>query len=264
MGQSDSIAICYQQPELKKQASNLASLLKLPLLDNCQNSEGYKFLLTYSQQPSDFQLALHFPDEKLNPVIVDFNDQQLQYRKKFGGGRQQAIAKAVGLKRGYIPKLFDGTAGLGKDAFILASLDCDVIMCERHPIIHALLADGLRRLKSSSNSNSQKSISLSLLFGNSREYLIQNPDNIDVISLDPMYPHRTKSARGKKEMRILRNLVGDDTDFDNLLETALATAKNRVVIKRPKVAPAIGARPPSHSIESRKTRFDIYLTRPDK
>jgi 16S rRNA (guanine1516-N2)-methyltransferase len=41
--------------------------------------------------------------------------------------------------------VIDGTAGLGKDAFVLAGLGCKVTLVERHPVVVALLADGLAR-----------------------------------------------------------------------------------------------------------------------
>lgn len=252
----DTIAVYYQD-DLFEQASSLANQLSLPLLKDTNGSSQYPFLLVYRQQAANYQLELQFPGENLNPVLVDFYDPKLQHRIKFGGGRQQAIAKAIGLKRGYSPRIFDGTPGLGRDAFILASLGCKVIMCERNPVIHALLADGLRRLQSTSGATN---ISLSLQAGQSMNYLKNISEAIDVIYLDPMYPHRTKSALVKKEMRILRKLVGDDSDFDHLFELALKTAHKRVVIKRPKTAEPIGKMPPSHCIESRKTRFDVYIT----
>ncbi len=61
-------------------------------------------------------------------------------------------------------------------------------------------------------------------------------------------------------MRILRSLVGDDLDVPALLQTALTVARKRVVVKRPKTAPTISNIAPSHCIESRKTRYDVYLT----
>lgn len=259
MSQLNSIAVCFLQDDLKEHAVTTAAQLEIPLLNEAPPATDYRYLLVYSANDSGYALELHFPAENLNPVKVDFNDQQLLYRQKFGGGRQQAIAKAVGLKRGYIPNLLDGTAGLGKDAFILTSLNCNVTMCERHPIIHALLADGLRRLQSGQSGHNPPR--LLLHFERTQDYLKNSPQGIDVIYLDPMYPHRTKSALVKKEMRVLRNLVGDDTDFDSVLETALKTAGQRVVVKRPKTAAPIGPIAPSHSIESKKTRFDVYVTK---
>lgn len=250
-----NIAIFCDQEDLLAHARALSQKLSLTLIQTFPEQTTYNYLLSFTPTAGDYQLELKFPNEKLNPVLVNFFDQKLQHRKDFGGGRQQAIAKAVGLKRGYSPRLLDGTAGLGKDAFILASLNCDVTLCERNPIMHALLEDGLRRLHSAKNN----APTLTLLSENTQEHLKRNPDTYDVIYLDPMYPHRSKSALVKKEMRIIRKLVGDDTDFDAVLEIALKVAKKRVVVKRPKTAPPIGATPPSHSIESRKTRFDVYL-----
>jgi 16S rRNA (guanine1516-N2)-methyltransferase len=85
----------------------------------------------------------------------------------------------------------------------------------------------------------------------------------DVVYLDPMYPHRTKSALVKKEMRLLRALVGDDEDTGELLQAALGCAIKRVVVKRPKGAPPVmptqtNSLRPSAAVESKNTRYDIY------
>ncbi len=66
------------------------------------------------------------------------------HRRKFGGGKGRAIAKAAGLNKGATPTILDGTAGLGRDAFVLASLGCKVQMVERHPVVAALLMTDCR------------------------------------------------------------------------------------------------------------------------
>ena len=81
----------------------------------------------------------------------------------------------------------------------------------------------------------------------------------DVIYLDPMYPQRTKCALVKKEMRLLRAMVGEDLDAAILLAKARCFARRRVVVKRPRLAPKLGAMEPHAVIQSRNTRFDIYL-----
>ena len=92
------------------------------------------FSLTWS----DGHLELRKLDEpKLGPVFVDFVEGAVAHRRKFGGGRGQSIAKAVGLKSGANPTVVDATAGLGRDAFVLASLGCRVTMLERHPVVAA-------------------------------------------------------------------------------------------------------------------------------
>jgi 16S rRNA (guanine1516-N2)-methyltransferase len=208
----------------------------------------------------NFQLALHFPTENLSPISVDFQSQRLLYRQKFGGGRQQPIARALGLKKGITPHVIDATTGFGRDAFVLASLGCHVHMLERHPVIHALLEDGLRRLALSADTTSPLVNALRLSHTDAREWLSSTAEPVDTVYLDPMYPHRTKSALVKKEMRVLRQLVGDDLDVAVLLDTALRTARQRVVVKRPKSAPVIGAVTPSYCVESKNTRYDVYLT----
>ena len=76
---------------------------------------------------------------------MDFVEGAVAHRRKFGGGRGQSIAKAVGLKSGAMPTVVDATAGLGRDAFVLASLGCKVTLIERSPVVAALLQDGLAR-----------------------------------------------------------------------------------------------------------------------
>ena len=82
------------------------------------------------------------------------------------------------------------------------------------------------------------------------------PDNYpDVVYLDPMFPERTKSSLVKKEMRILRIVIGDDQDATGLFDIALARARNRVVIKRPRLAPKLSRLSPSHQIRGKSYNF---------
>jgi 16S rRNA (guanine1516-N2)-methyltransferase len=73
-----------------------------------------------------------------------------------------------------------------------------------------------------------------------------------------MFPHREKSALVKKEMRLFRPFVGDDLDAGLLLEQALQLASHRVVVKRPRKAPAIDGPRPGYSLEGKSSRYDIY------
>ena len=86
----------------------------------------------------------------------------------------------------------------------------------------------------------------------------QNPAPYDVIYMDPMFPHRKKSALVKLELRMIRELVGDDPDADELLPLALKTGVKRVVVKRPKGAAFIADLKPHHHVESPSMRFDVY------
>lgn len=208
-------------------------------------------------------LELHVPNTKsggpVTRLTTDLVHGNTGYRRLHGGGIHQPLARAAGLKPGYRPTVVDCTAGLGVDSFILASLGCLVTMIERSPIIGALLADGLQR--AASHPGTKEIVDrMQLRIGNSCELITTLPEPPATIYLDPMYPHRRNSALGKQEMRIIRTLVGDDQDGAALLETALEIATNRVVVKRPKGAPELGNRRPSHIIEMKNSRFDVYLT----
>lgn len=217
------------------------------------------------------QLELRKTDEpKLGAIFVDFIGGAVGHRRKFGGGKGQAIAKAVGLNKGATPHVLDATAGLGRDAFVLASLGCYVSMVERHPVVAALLDDGLARAKQDPEIGDWVGQRMQLLHASSHDTLeqaIQNPQgqavNLpDVIYLDPMYPHpenKNKSALVKKEMRVFQSLVGADMDADALLQPALHMAKKRVVVKRPDYANWLDSQKPSMAIETKKNRFDVYV-----
>ena len=130
---------------------------------------------------------------------------------------------------------------------------------ERSPIIAALLQDGLARYQ-----QQNPNINFSLTIANAIDYFtVLQPEQFpDVIYLDPMFPERQKSALVKKEMRLLRDLVGDDTDAATLLTTALTRAKKRVVVKRPRLAERIIAAPePDVAFKGASCRFDCYLVK---
>jgi len=212
------------------------------------------FLLQFNQQALEL-LKLNEP--KLGGIKVDFVEGATAHRRKFGGGRGQDIAKAIGLKHGFTPHILDATAGLGRDAFVLASLGCQVTLMERMPVVAAMLDDGIERAKLNSEV-SEIAQRMKLVHASSIQRMTL-AEQVDVVYLDPMYPHREKSAAVKKEMRVFQSLVGEDLDADALLAPALDLAKYRVVVKRPSYAPPLDNRKPSTSIKMKKNRFDVYV-----
>ena len=209
---------------------------------------------------TDTRLELRKLDEpKLGAVYVDFVDGAVAHRRKFGGGRGQSIAKAVGLKSGAMPTVVDATAGLGRDAFVLASLGCKVTLIERSPVVAALLQDGLARAAQDLEIGSWVSERMHLLQGPAVDNLLALSERPEVIYLDPMFPHKQKSALVKKEMRVFQSLVGPDLDADALLPAALKMANKRVVVKRPAYAGWLNEHKPSMAIETKGNRFDVYV-----
>lgn len=194
-------------------------------------------------------------------VYVDFVSGAVAHRRRFGGGRGQSIAKAVGLKSGATPTVLDATGGLGRDAFVLASLGCRVILLERSPVVAALLEDGIRRAMGDPEIGFWVAERLSLIHTDAVKWMegLAEEEFPDVVTLDPMFPHRRKSAQVKKEMALFQQLLGSDEDADRLLPAALRVARKRVVVKRPDYAPVLGDVKPTMAIITKKHRFDVYV-----
>ncbi len=230
--------------------------MRRPLSDKTYVEPDLEISYTFN----GLQLSLPAHPE-IGSISADFCNSTFKYRIEHGGGRKQALGRAVGLKPNYSPHIFDATAGLGRDAIILSSLGCQVTCCERSPVIHALLSDGI--LRAAKDPELEEYVSrLTIHNGNSLVLLshLSLEQDPEVIYLDPMFPHRTKSALVKKEMRCLRILAGEDTDSYLLLKKALECATNRVVCKRPLQSEPIEGPKPHFSIKTKKHRFDIYLT----
>lgn len=204
-------------------------------------------------------LELRKRDEpKLGGIFVDFVSGAMAHRRKFGGGRGEAVAKAVGIKGDYLPDVVDATAGLGRDAFVLASVGCHVRMLERNPVVAALLDDGLTRGYQDPEIGSWLRERLHLIHASSLTTLENITPRPQVVYLDPMFPHKQKSALVKKEMRVFQSLVGPDIDADGLLEPARRLATKRIVVKRPDYAPPLAGVATQSAVTTKSHRFDIY------
>jgi 16S rRNA (guanine1516-N2)-methyltransferase len=236
-------------PEYRAAAAALADSLKLPL----EGKAGFALQLG----ERGLQLV-ELADGAPGPIRVDFVSGQAAYRRHRGGGSRQMLAKAAGLRSGVRPFILDATAGLGRDAFVLAGLGCALTLVERHAIVAALLEDGWRRAHD--HPKTAPVMACMRLIREDAIALMRAWRDIppQVIYLDPMFPSRTETARAKKEMRLFRSLAGDDGDAPALLEAALALASHRVFVKRPRKAPPIAGLMPKYTLEGQSNRFDIY------
>lgn len=121
-------------------------------------------------------------------LICDFTGGAVRHRFWFGGGRGQALPRAVGMKDGKTPMVVDATAGLGRDAFLLASLGAQVTLIERSPEIHGLLKEGMARAGQAGGAVAEVIARMTLLLGDSRDLLSNlSPE---VVLVDPMHPPR--------------------------------------------------------------------------
>lgn len=246
-----SIAVFAVTADLQPAAEILAQQLKLPFTR--QYDAAYSYLLMLTPE----YIGLQKMGDKSSPVYVDFASPKMQIRQQQASTRQEALARAFGIKKNHPAQVVDATAGLGRDSFILATLGVEVILLERSPIIYTLLQDGIAR------AHQQPALKLTMEKLQLRQTdaiaWLKNTKQADFIYLDPMFPLRKKSALVKKEMRFFHDIVEDKNDAEALIQTAIACATKRVVVKRPRLADFLAQCSPDFSLLGNSSRFDVYV-----
>lgn len=203
----------------------------------------------------------YWNDLEAGHLEIDFFSKKMRYRMQRINKAQEPLLRAIGWKSSEQKRVLDMTAGLGRDACLLFFAGCNVVMFERNPVLQLLLENAVNALPSEDFTQSLTFVKEdSILF--LKRMIGEDPSGnfADVIYMDPMYPERKKSALVKKELRIIRNLVGADMDSEELLSLAMKSGVSRVVVKRPKGAGFVAGLRPNHSVESPNTRFDVYLS----
>lgn len=216
---------------------------------------GFSFVLVRNAGGLELQ-APHHPGFK--PIRCDWTDAEMS--RRVAAGKQQLLARAIGLHKYKDLSVLDATAGLGRDGFVLAALGAQVTMVERQPLFAALLLDA--HVRALTHPQWQAAAQRVELKAGNAVTLMAGARQWDIVHLDPMYPHRDKQALPQKEMQILRELTGSDPDADALLQPALAIARRRVVVKRPSHAPFLAGREPAFQLKGKQARYDVYLPNP--
>lgn len=243
-----TVSVVCSTLDYAAQARDVAQRLQAAFVEGAAPSSDYVLEL------GDDGWVLHTPHElKLGELKLDFAQGPTAWRLR-QAGRRQPLGRALGVKAGESKHLIDATAGLGRDGMVLANLGCRVTLIERSPIVALLLRDALLRTVLP-----EVHERVEVVDADARSYLCTLATPPDAVYLDPMYPERGKSALVKKEMRILRELVGKDPDASELLDAALTCGTPRVAVKRPRSAPVVDGPPPTHSIDAPNTRYDVYL-----
>jgi len=236
---------------------------------------------------------------------ISFTTGSNGYRRTRASPRSDTLARAIGLNRKMTRSeiadwsVLDATAGACTDTWAMAAYGCKVLAFERSGCLHVLQTDALHQ--ATTLPETRECASRIMLIhadaGNWLQSLVSHgirghqasPDRQltntkesainqsvakpsyclsapDVIYIDPMYPHRKKSAAVKKGMQTLQRLLGPDLDSQQLLDAALLAAASftikRVVVKRPTGAELLNnsfSIEPAHNHESKNTRYDVYL-----
>lgn len=256
MNSPPTIAICLAADTASAAESRYAAQLQLPLVERGELAAGaFEFYLCC--EPVGLTL---YRQEKKAPggLRIVFGDQRMQRRAK-DSLREQNLCKAAGLGRRADLHILDATAGLGKDAWLLACAGARVSMLERSPVVYALLSDAVERGRQSDSTSVGAIARIDVQYGDFLEQEATTAD-FDVVYLDPMFPPGQKQARAKKDMYLLQKLLGDrEEDETRLLSLARQRAKQRVVVKRGKLSPYLALQEPDIEFKGSSNRYDVYL-----
>ena len=193
---------------------------------------------------------LHFHSHDLGVMCFNFEELFLYHQRQNYALSKEPLARALAIKgAGEKRVIWDTTCGTGKDSLLIHIFGAKLMAFERNPAIYLLLEDALRRFP----------LDFKLTFGDASKL---DPDHglndrPEVIYYDPMYPSKKKSALARKEMRIFKDLVGEDLDSGEFLDWAMKTATERVVVKRPLEALPVKENPTA-SYSGKSTRYDMY------
>lgn len=161
-----------------------------------------------------------------NPLVIDFFEGDLARRARQAN---ETLAKAVGASKGL--HVVDATAGLGRDAFLMSAAGARVTAIEANSTLGFFLTQNAKKTD------------LTVLQGHAQDLI---PDLApDVVYLDPMFPHRRKSAAVGGESLFLQAFasVADLEEQAELLDCAWRTptigswSNGRSKPRRSRIAP---------------------------
>lgn len=177
---------------------------------------------------------------------VRFRLAENEVERRLDGFVQSGLAKAcqVVIK----PVILDALSGWGTDGLTMAIAGCEVVCCEVNPLVMLL----------SKNRMLAMGMDIEMLNDDAANVIAKQGTRFDVIYLDEMFPEHPKGALPSKALQVLSELAAN-CNIEQLLELAIETAKNRVVVKRRRNQPPVSAST-SWSIQSRTVRFDVYAT----
>ncbi|MDH5738615.1 MAG: class I SAM-dependent methyltransferase [Gammaproteobacteria bacterium] len=197
----------------------------------------------------------------MRPLWIDFCERP----DDWGGetfNRKSLLARALGIGQHGALKILDCTAGMARDACLLASLGCHVTMLERSPVLASLIQDALHRLRLSQTTDLARCLHFHQVDAN---VWLQNKKAEDaVVYIDTMFSDQRSSALPKGNMQFLRKLLPDDDDCENLASLAIGAGYTRVVVKRPLhwqwQSQFMRKQVANHSLRGKSLRYDIFVS----
>ncbi|MCK4841117.1 MAG: class I SAM-dependent methyltransferase [Methylococcales bacterium] len=249
---SEKLAVLYLGQGEIEPFSQLAERLNVPLLESANKKTAEDFFLTWRDG------CLKLLDKELlkkGGLSVDIAPRPGEQRS-WPAPKNTALAHALGRKT---QTIIDATTGWGQDSLHIFRMGYSLRCIERSPIMVELLDDAFKRLEQTDWVKNLQLKVPELIAGNAIEVLSTLDDQPECIYIDPMFPPKRKqSALPKKSMLILRDLLGDDADKDQLFEAAFQAATKKVVVKTPDYADPIAGKP-NESFSGKLLRYDVYL-----
>lgn len=251
---SEKLAVFYQEQGEIQTYIDLAERLSVPLYQTIDKEMPELFFLSWR----DGSLKLLDKGSlKKGGLSVEIEPRPGEQRS-WPAPKKGALAQALGRKTRTI---IDATTGWGQDSLHIFRMGYELRCIERSPIMFELLDDGFKRLSQLDwvTRNSKKPPEL--FFANACDILSELQEKPECIYIDPMFPpKRKKSALAKKSMTILRELLGNDEDKEQLFTVAQRVSTKRVVIKSPLYAEPLGGKP-NESFSGKLLRYDVYLNK---
>ncbi|UOE99901.1 class I SAM-dependent methyltransferase [Bdellovibrio reynosensis] len=240
-----SLCVIAASPEALPKAQDWAQFFACPL--NPLKPEDYFFHFHVEES------RVYVRDREKRLLEIDFDENHLDYERKGHRGKNELVAKALGVAKGH-RRILDLSVGLGIDSVFLTQLGFSVTGVERSPVLYALLKEAFAKTDKEYLKSYKLHHADALTFLKEQKGKLE----IDAIYFDPMYPHKKKSALPKQEMVVFRDLVGHDDDAAEVLKEALTWPVQRVVVKRPIHAEELlpGVR---HAYEGKVVRYDTYV-----
>lgn len=200
------------------------------------------------------QFWLHSDIPKEKPIGIEIDRELTRHEEYFKKSslQKELLARAVGVKGPYRPKVLDLTAGMLGDTLLLLSFGCEVWASERHPVIRFLIESAVKNAQHPRIKNFH-------FLASDAENVLETPPAVDVFFFDPMFEDANEKTSPKKEMRIFRSLVGSDLDAERVFIKALSRKPKRLVVKRPKQSVYLSQKPAVEYI-GKSTRYDVYFS----
>ena len=210
----------------------LAERLQLKITTDCDTVEGWRLIFLNGR------IGLAHSDGRK----IVLTNEDVKHRLK--QARDLLLARACRASRGL--RVLDGLAGWGTDGITLSYLGCKVTMVEMNPLVFALLYERVEHYRTNAT----------CVRTDIKEMLLDGNQAFDVVYLDPMFSRHRTTAKPSLRMQVLEE-IGQAVDAKPLVELALSTASERVVVKRRRSDPPLTTSP-DYQVVGRTVRFDVY------